>query len=64
MYEFEASVKQDIFGEMKFKAKGKPNKVLAGILTLLERIIVEYGLDKQEIIKIWSEMNATKEDFK
>lgn len=63
MYEFEASVKQDIFGEMKFKVKGKPDKVLAGILTLLERIIVEYGLDKQKIIKIWSNTNVAKEDF-
>lgn len=63
MYEFEASVKQDIFGEMTFKAKGQPDKVLAGILTLLERLIVKYDFDKEEIIKVWSSMNATKEDF-
>lgn len=63
MYEFEVSVKQDIFGGMAFKAKGKPDKVLAGILTLLERLIVKYGFDKEEIIKVWSSMNATKEDF-
>jgi predicted house-cleaning noncanonical NTP pyrophosphatase (MazG superfamily) len=63
MYEFEASVKKDIFGEMSFKAKGKPDEVLAGILTLLERLIVQYDFNKEEIIRVWSSMNATKEDF-
>lgn len=64
MYEFEASVKKDKFGEMSFKAKGKPDEVVAGILTLLERLIVQYDFNKEEIIRIWSEANATKEDFK
>ena len=63
MYEFEAYVKKDIFGEMSFKAKGNPDEILAGILTLLESLIVKYDFNKEEIIKIWSSMNATKEDF-
>ena len=63
MYEFEASVKKDVFGEMSFKAKRKPDEVVAGILTLLERLIVKYDFNKEEIIRVWSSMNATKEDF-
>lgn len=63
MYEFEASVKKDTFGEMSFKATGKPDEVLTGILTLLERLIVQYDFNKEEIIRVWSSTNATKEDF-
>lgn len=63
MEEFEASVKKEESGEMLYKAIGSPDRVIAGILTLLERLIVKYDFNKEEIIRIWSSMNATKEDF-
>ena len=52
---FTAMAKTNMFGDLKLVAKGPTDEVIAGILTLLEKVIRENGIDREIIITSWRE---------
>lgn len=52
---FTAMAKMNMFGDLKLVAKGDTGELIAGILTLLEKVVRENEIDREIVIKAWRE---------
>lgn len=52
---FTAMAKMNMFGDLKLVAKGDTDELVAGVLTLLEKVVRENEIDREVVIKAWRE---------
>ena len=52
---FTAMAKMNMFGDLKLVAKGSADELIAGVLTLLEKVVRENEIDREAVIKAWRE---------